>query len=140
MRDMMAFTLRLYHVRSFIGTPKPESGLSIEVRNHLFGMVADGLPLLYLHIPNEGVRGKTMKALLKAAGLVSGAADFLIVFRGVAHFVELKIRKSPNADPQKALSQPQRDFRDECGRLGIPYAVCCTIDEVKNQLTLWGIK
>jgi hypothetical protein len=103
----------------------------------LHGFTADLLRLLaaehvlWLHIANEGVRSPRTGAFLKRMGMLAGAADFLIVVRGQAHFLELKTAKGRQ-------SLAQLSFQTCARQAGSSYAVCRTPQAVRSTLELWG--
>ncbi len=92
-------------------------------------MAAPGV--LWLHIPNGEQRSPRTGAKLKRMGVLAGAADFLIVVRGRAHFLELKT-------PKGRQSIAQLSFRTCATGAGGSYAVCRAPEEVRSTLEMWG--
>ena len=86
----------------------------------------------FLHIPNGLQRAPRVAAMLKGMGAKNGAADFLVIVRGKAHWLELKNGKKGK------LSSDQEAFRDEAHRAGAEYLVASTPMEARTALYLWG--
>ena len=86
----------------------------------------------FLHIPNGLQRAPRVAAMLKGMGAKNGAADFLVIVRGKAHWLELKNGKKGK------LSSDQEAFRDEAKRAGAEYLVASTPMEARTALYLWG--
>lgn len=109
----------------------PEDALQKQVATFLNISCPD---LLWFHPPNGGFRNVREAAKLKAMGVKAGVADLAITLPdGRSAFIELKAGKG-------ALSPSQKEFRDTCERLGIPYAVCWSLAEVEQALTEWGVR
>lgn len=87
--------------------------------------------VLWLHIPNEGLRAARTGAFLKRLGMVPGAADFLIVVRGIAHFLELKTAKGRQSPEQRA-------FQTWADGSGAAYMIARSPEAVRNILEIWG--
>ena len=58
----------------------------------------------FLHIPNGLQRAPRVAAMLKGMGAKNGAADFLVIVRGKAHWLELKNGKRESFLPIKRHS------------------------------------
>lgn len=86
----------------------------------------------YLHIPNGLQRAPRVAAMLKGMGAKNGAADFLVIVRGKAHWLELKNGKTGK------LSPDQQAFAEEARRAGAEYAVVTNPMEARTMLYLWG--
>ncbi len=87
--------------------------------------------ILWLHIANEGERSPRTGAFFKRMGMRPGAADFLIVVKGQAHWLELKAAKGRQ-------SPAQRDFEADAVKSGSPYVVCRSPEAVNTILDMWG--
>lgn len=89
---------------------------------------------LWFHVPNSsGNRGARLGGILKSLGVRAGVPDLVFVLNdGKAAFIELKAGKG-------SLSTEQRVFRADCERLGVPYAVCKSLEEVQGTLQGWGL-
>ena len=87
--------------------------------------------VLWLHIANEGVRSPRTGAYLKRMGMLAGAADFLIVVRGQAHFLELKTAKGRQSLAQLSFQTCARAAKSA-------YAVCRSPEAVRVILETWG--
>src|SRR3990172_10230190 len=91
------------------------------------------LPKSYIaiHVPNEGRRTWAAGKRMKAAGLVAGVPDFLILGggqwyggKGLCYGIELKSAKG-------RLSPAQAAFHDRLAAVGVPVAVCKSLDEIR---------
>jgi len=80
-----------------------------------------------IHPRTANRRDKNERAIiesLRAAGAVclqmqpGQGFDLLVLWRGVAHVVEVK-----NPETSTQLTPNEQAFRDECGRVGVPYWV-----------------
>jgi hypothetical protein len=87
-------------------------------------------PFILIHIANErkSTGNKLMDMLhnkhLKAMGMLTGAPDYLILFRfGKSAAIEFK------RDPKCKLSPAQKDFQNSCETLFIPHLVTYSIQE-----------
>ncbi len=88
---------------------------------------------LWYHPPNGGGRSRAEAGIFKAMGTKAGVPDLAIVLpEGQAAFIELKAEG-------RRLSPAQIQFRATAEGLGAQYAVCYSIDEVKDALTAWGV-
>lgn len=138
-------TAIVYACKRFMGNLHEEARIGVQVRDLLYGMVLDGVKMAYLHVPNGGGRNRVNAAELKSQGVIAGAPDYLIMTASGVYCIELKkpkppTERNPNPDPYKSLEEIQRYYREEMARVGIPYVVCTSVDEVKKQLNEWGIK
>ncbi len=89
--------------------------------------------LCWYHPANGGYRNPREAAKLKDMGVRPGVADLaLILSDGRAAFIELKVGKNRQTDTQIA-------FQADCERLGAPYAVCRSLDDVETTLRAWGV-
>lgn len=86
----------------------------------------------FLHFGKGLVMPGKTAAMLRNMGAKNGAADFLIIVRGKAHWLELKNGKKGK------LSDAQIKFREEAIRAGAEYAVASTQMEARTQLYLWA--
>lgn len=93
--------------------------------------------VVFWHTPNEGKRSKWTAGDLKAQGMISGVADFVFLWDGRCGCIELK---SPKAYKMKNhnLSDAQMDFADWCKGSNVPFAVCCSLEQVQDTLKQWG--
>ena len=88
--------------------------------------------LYYLAIPNGGLRDISTARKLKAEGVRAGVADLQILMeQGRSAWIELKIKGG-------SLSPLQKDFRDVCRKLGHPWAMAKTVDDVAVFLAAIG--
>lgn len=98
--------------------------------------------VVWQHVPNEVLRiPKATPAIvammvrhndrLSKMGRRNGWPDYEFIFEGRVFMIEAKDLGS--------LSKDQRDFRDDCARLGIPWALCRSAQSVWQQLHDWGL-
>jgi hypothetical protein len=125
-----------------------ERSLSIEVMMRL-----RAFPVIVIPIPNGiymPARTAPEKALVariinrfKADGfMIPGAPDLVVLSAGGAVLIELKRpaeRTLYRRQAQGRLSVEQEEFRDRCGRVGVPYAVCTSWDECRTALAEKGV-
>jgi VRR-NUC domain len=91
--------------------------------------------VLSIHCPNGGYRRKTEAAILKGMGAMAGTPDILLLWKPAkVAFIELKTPKSENR-----LSADQIAFLTRLSELGIPNAVCVSLDAVRLKIKEWGI-
>jgi hypothetical protein len=64
---------------------------------------------LIFSIPNGGLRDKRTAMLMKSTGLLSGAADLVVIYFGTLVFVELKTETGIQSEEQKVFAQRVRD-------------------------------
>ena len=89
------------------------------------------------HSRNEGnrggMRGVRDGARGKAMGIKPGFPDLLIFTGGVGYCVEVK------AEGGK-MSTAQRAVRAELEKQEIPYAVCRSVEDMRETLAEWGVR
>lgn len=89
--------------------------------------------LVFYHPANGGFRNVREAAKLKAMGVKAGVADLAVVLPDLrAAFIELKTSTG-------RVNANQAEFQSTCDRLGIPYAVCRSVDDVAATLKGWGV-
>lgn len=79
-----------------------------------------------------GGGGKVRGAMLKAMGLKPGFPDALIIWRGRAFMIELKL-------PTGRVSKAQIETHIALGRAGAEVAVCRSLKEIQATLFGWQI-
>lgn len=81
-----------------------------------------------------GGGGRLRGAFVKASGAKKGTPDILIVYRGRAHFIELKADKG-------RLSVAQQNTIKRLNDAGCsPIGVCRSLEQVSIVLEVFGIK
>lgn len=80
-----------------------------------------------------GGGGKARGGQLKAKGLKAGVPDILIVQRGKLFGVELK-------SPKGIVSDEQTNTHADLVAVGVPVAVCHTLDGIDAALRRWGFQ
>jgi hypothetical protein len=114
-------------------TLHPEERLSIEVANMLRKESIEGnLKAVWTHVANESKRHRITALVLKAMGLISGALDFFFIGSHNSGLIELKSSTG-------RLSENQKLYIAWALSLGVPHAVCRTVDEVRDTLIAWGL-
>lgn len=115
----------------------PEHKLQTAVATYLWRVLAP--PTFFTAIAHGGFslgdtpeQAKIRGARLKAAGLLAGVPDILIVHRGRACFLELKSETG-------TLSENQKTAHKWIITAGGVVAVCRSIDDVKAMLEVWGV-
>lgn len=111
-----------------------------------FDTVRLGLPndVLVFSIPNERLPTKNVAInaaytnKLKSMGLYTGMADWCVVYRGQAHFIEFKCEKDLRGK-RTYQRKEQKDAQAHIERAGGLYAVCRSVGEVAGTLRGWGI-
>lgn len=80
--------------------------------------------------------GKLTKAtagIAKSCGVKPGVPDILIVYQGIAHFIELKAPKGKPSPVQIEVSNKLTD----CGAY---YGIARSLDDVSYALHVWAIR
>ena len=111
---------------------QPEERLQYAVAEYL-GWVSRGKAWRWFHIPNGGRMSRVRGARLKRMGVKAGVPDLIIQrsSRKARHSdiqIELKVKGNYQSAEQKAWER-------ESKRLGIPYYVSRSVDEVREVLT-----
>lgn len=111
---------------------RPEQDLQVAVMQYIRVVAPEAEAI---HIPNGGYRRKHEAAILKGMGVKAGVPDILVMWAsGNAAFIELK---SPTR--RNDVSAAQDRFLERLSLLGIPNAVCCSLDDVAKNLKAWGV-
>ena len=114
-----------------------ESDIQIQVADWL-RLYESARDFIFFACPNEAMgeartgAGLGRMARLKRMGLRHGVADIVIVWHGLAHFLELKTAIGKQ-------SPAQVEFMENCDRLGIPYAVARSFEEAQKIIREWKI-
>ncbi len=116
---------------------KPENQLSADLCAALDRLRNAGVfPAVFFHVPNEFKPTKNFAAawaIKKAIGCVSGAPDWVIVWRGGVLLVELKAAKTQKA-ALNAMRDGQREFAMLCDKYEIAYEVHISVKSVIDSL------
>ena len=88
--------------------------------------------IVAIHVPNEGRRSWAEGKRLKAAGMVAGCPDWLLLGKGRAWAIELKTARGN-------MSAAQHAFHDRLAAAEVPVAICRSIDDIEYILKGWGI-
>ena len=106
-----------------------ESALHRAVAQYLSAVL---LPPAWFTTFPAGGGGKVRGGQLKARGLRAGVPDILIVYEGIARFIELKSDKG-------RLSPEQKQCHDMLRAAGAWVSVCRSLDHVELALRAWEI-
>lgn len=113
----------------------PEDILSSRVNQALKWWKNQGrINALCFHVPNEFVakkNGAAAWAKKKLLGCVAGAPDWVILWKGGCACIELKAKGNK-------LSASQKAVQAICEQIGVPYAVCYSVEEVEEALQQAG--
>lgn len=128
--------------RKSVGAPPPGSDL-VRFRSETEFQTAvvrwlDALDfvdeIFAFHPANGGKRDRVTAAIFQAMGVRPGVADLGFML-GSGRFAWLELK---HADGKP--SDAQRDFAATCKRLGHPYAVARTFEEVAAALASFGVR
>ena len=120
-----------------------ESVIQESIVNFL-SMICRQYGFLFFSVPNEGLLmickmlhipekiSRALFALLKKTGLLPGASDLIIGYRGKMYCLEVKNEKGRQSDNQK-------NFEAWCADCCIPYVLVRSVDDVHEALKEWGI-
>lgn len=84
------------------------------------------------HVPNGARLGARQVWQMKAAGMVAGIPDRVVVWNGLAFFMEIK-------GPKGRLSEAQIEMHERLRRTGCPVAVVRSIDDAEAFLDSVGL-
>lgn len=115
-----------------MGTPvrrrDDEFLLQCAVVQHL--MLSAQPDVVWFHCPNGEFRSKRTAGRLKAMGVRPGCPDLVLIIKGVAYGLELKVAKGRQSESQRAM---EAAWNAAGGR----YAVARGIDEALELLGSW---
>ena len=134
-----------------------ETSLSIEVANAFDRWRMEGRFIgVAFHVANEVPASvlkmkpyNAQKFWQKRAemGIVSGAPDWVVMWRGGGCLIELKAPRTTKIGkkggliqdkPMGTLSDSQKLFQAECEATGVMYTVCYDIGQVERDLIMFG--
>ena len=133
-----AFLIRLMQYTSLSRRLRlgPEDFMAVQFANALRVHVLEGrLRAIWTHVPNElagAARATPAAAIARAAGLITGASDYLFLWNDGSGVLEAKSKTG-------SLSPSQKDWREWCQMHGIPHAVFRTVEEGEANLREWGV-
>lgn len=105
---------------------RAEEALQIQIVEFLDWALPE--PLRFWHTPNQrGTRKAWEVALLAALGVKPGIGDILIGGWRTLIWIEVKT-------PTGTLSKSQKDWRDWCHQVGIPWFLCRSLEDVADAL------
>lgn len=111
----------------------PEDLVSIEFANRLRVATIEGrLRAVWTHPANELATRGVAAAIARAAGLITGASDFLFLASDTSLALEAKSLTG-------SLTPGQRDFRDWCAAQGVPFHVFRSADQGEAILRARGL-
>lgn len=95
--------------------------------------------VFWCSIPNEGKRGPSVAARLKAMGMRAGAPDLFFIINGHPYGLELKAAADSVTGRRAGKQTPvQRRVEDDWHAAGGTYRVATGIDEATDTLKAWG--
>jgi hypothetical protein len=109
---------------------RPEQQLQRAVLEHLAWRAVPGL--WWCHVPNGGYRTAVEAAIFKSLGLIAGAPDLLLVYRGQTYGLELKAHGG-------RLTPTQIETHARMRLAGAIVEVATGIDEAVARLQLWQL-
>ena len=110
---------------------RAEDTLQASIINYLRLVCPD---LIIAAIPNGGKRGPAEAAMLKRTGMLKGLPDIVIVgYLGQSYWIEVKTAKGRLSPAQSAIAL-------QMTTMGVPSAVCRSIDDVRVALAAWKIE
>ena len=133
-----AFLVRLMQYTSLSRRLRlgPEDFMAVQFAKALRVHVLEGrLRAVFCHVPNElagSARATPAAAIARAAGLISGASDYLFLWDDGSGVLEAKSKTG-------SLSPSQKDWREWCQLHGVRHAVFRSVDEGEAQLRSWGV-
>lgn len=65
-------------------------------------------------------------------GMIPGAPDFIFTWNEGCSWLELK-------SPKGRLSPAQKEFAHWCDRMGVPWGIARSVQEVEDHLMAWGV-
>lgn len=86
--------------------------------------------IIAFHVPNAGKRSFQTGFFMKRQGLLKGIPDVCVCWRHNVGFIEVKT-------PTGRLTAPQRIILERLTDLGIPNAVCRSLDDAVSVLKSW---
>jgi len=108
-----------------------ETELQISVVEYLT-TVGKNLDAFFFHVPNQGIRKGNYANKLKRMGLKSGVSDLVFILPGgKVGCIELKRERGGSQ------TQPQKDFQKAVEKLGCPYVLCKSLENVLDTLKKW---
>ena len=133
-----AFLVRLMQYTSLSRRLRlgPEDTRAVQFANALRVHVLEGrLRGVWTHTPNElagASRATPAAAIARAAGMITGASDYLFLWDDGSGVLEAKSKTG-------SLSPSQKDWREWCQLHGVRHAVFRSVEEGEAQLRDWGV-
>lgn len=133
-----AFLVRLmqYHSLSRRLRLGPEDAMAIPFANALRVHTLEGrLHAVWTHTPNElagAARATPAAAIARAAGMITGASDYLFMWADGSGVLEAKSKSG-------SLSPAQKDWREWCAARDVRHAVFRTVEQGEDVLRTWGV-
>lgn len=109
-----------------------EAALQEQIVYYLRTVLPPPAAATVIHIVNEGKRSLRMGAALKRQGMTAGVEDIQMIHHGRHHGIEIKTATGRQTPEQKA--------REAAVVIaGGRYAVCRSVDDVRETLRQWAI-
>jgi hypothetical protein len=111
-----------------------EDEIQIAVMADLIDAQARGMPIVALHIPNEGRRSFQAGKLAKAKGLRSGAPDIVVLYGPSGHALAIELKPG---DGQASANQ--MGFQVALNGLGVPSYLITAFDGDDAKAQIWPL-
>ena len=111
----------------------PELKLHIAIKNFLLFVLPKPAADTLIHVPMGGKRSRETGALMKYMGAKPGVGDFNFICCGMLYEIEVK----PEGESQSAV---QKSREAAVIAAGGKYAICRSIDDVRETLAEWCIE
>jgi hypothetical protein len=92
-------------------------------------------------VPERTLARRIVHQLKVDGQLLEGASDLTVLWPDGSGCIELKrpaVRTLFGKQRAGTLSDEQRQFRERCAAVGVPYVVCESWPEVRDTLIAWG--
>jgi hypothetical protein len=102
------------------------------VRNVYASRLAWKSDFLLIHIANERKCTPKQGAFLKAMGVKSGVADYMVLSEGFTGFIEFK-------KPKGRQTQTQKEFQQSVESFNMSYELAYSVSDGLDILQRWGL-
>lgn len=110
----------------------PEDRLHQSIADYMRVQYPQGGRLVWFHVPNQNNGNVRWRQKLKRMGVRAGVADLMLKWGGGVGAIEIKVEGGRQSDSQK-------EFQADWEALGGRYAVCRSIEDVRETLAEWGL-
>lgn len=110
----------------------PEQRICIEFADRMRGLVLSGRYRgVFCHLANEGKRHQLTALVMKAMGMITGAPDYVFMWKGGNGLIEFKAGRGKQTESQAY-------FQMWAESESVAYALCRSSDEALDTLRAWG--